>query len=259
MAHQARHDRVQVNHHQGFTGVHVEEDVVDLGVVMGHAQGQFPRVEHIGQPARLILHGQEPIQLFPDFRHAAAGIGLHILDQRFIALAGVVEIGDGVIQAAGVKIAQHHLEFAEGLARVAHHAQIVAGVERDGGHVIADAPEAAVVVHQVGFPAVLLARVMVMQAHLVRLFFPDVLRHQVDVFHQLNGIAERVGIYPLHQIAFDHRHARAVVPDVIGLVGTVHVALADFLVGKERAFQMKPFPYLLQFSRHLLIHGLSSL
>ena len=92
--------------------------------------------------------------------------------------------------------------------------------------------------------------VVVIQADLVRLLLADVFRHQINILHQLDRIAERIGVHPLHQIGFNDRHTGSVIADVIGLIRAVHVALAHFLVGKERSADVEAFSDLLQFARH---------
>ena len=40
----------------------IKEDVVDLGIIVGNAQGQLSGVKQIGESARFVLHGQQPVQ-----------------------------------------------------------------------------------------------------------------------------------------------------------------------------------------------------
>ena len=107
-----------------------------------------------------------------------------------------MEIRNGVIQLAGVKVRQHVLKIAEGLPRAAHHMEIFAAVEGDGGHIVAQPPE-AVLVHQIVFP---LRRMVKVQSVGLGVLFADVLGHPVNVAHQFHRVLERIGIHPLHQI-----------------------------------------------------------
>ena len=48
--------------------------------------------------------------------------------QLLIALAGVVEIGNGHVELLGIKVGQQHLELTKGLAGTAHYLQVRAGI-----------------------------------------------------------------------------------------------------------------------------------
>ena len=181
-----------------------------------------------------------------------ARVALHILAQLGVALAGVMEIRNGIIQAARVEIREHHLEAAECLARAAHHAQIVAGIVGYGGHVVAQPPE-AVLVKQIVAPVPRVMKVQILHAGML---LADVPRHPVDVLHQFHRPLKGVGVDPLHQIGFDLRHAGAVVADVVDLIRVVDIAHLDLLVGEKRAGNPKRLANLQQLARGLRIHRL---
>lgn len=163
-----------------------------------------------------------------------------------------MEVLDGVVQRAGVELGQHHLKVPERLTRAAHDLKIITAVERHRRHVVAQPPE-AVRVHQVVVP---LLRVMEVQALHRGEVGVDVLGHLVDVAHQLQRLLKGVGIHPLHQVRFDLRHARAVVADVVDLVGMVHVAHLNLLIREERAGDAEGFAHLEQLVGDVGIHGL---
>ena len=162
-----------------------------------------------------------------------------------------MEVGDSIEKLFRVEIGQQHLEIAERLARAAHHVQIVAGIERDGRHIVAQPPE-AVLVHQI---VVAVCGMMEVQALGFRVLGADVLRHAVDVLHQLHGVLEGVGVDALDEIGLDPRHARAVVADVIDLVGVVDVAYLDLLIGEKRAGDAEGFAHLQQLAGNVGVHG----
>ena len=74
--------------------------------------------------------------------------------------------------------------------------EIVAGVERDGRHIVAQPPE-AVLVHQI---IVAVGSMVETQALGLRMLCADVLRHAVDVPHQLHGMLVGVGVDTLDEI-----------------------------------------------------------
>ena len=85
-----------------------------------------------------------------------------------------------------------------------------------------------------------------MQALCLRVLGADVLRHAVDVLHQLHRVLESIGVHALDEIGLDPRHARAVVADVIDLVGMVDIAHLDLLIGEKRAGDAEGFAHLQQ-------------
>ena len=163
-----------------------------------------------------------------------------------------MEIGDGIEKLLRVKIGQQHLEIAERLTRAAHDAQVIAGIESDGGHIVAQPPE-AVLVHQI---VVAIGSVVEVQALRLRMLCADVLCHAVDIPHQFHGVLESIGVHPLDEIGFDPRHARAVVADVVDLVGVVHVAHLDLLIGEKRAGDAEGFAHLQELAGDGGIHGM---
>ena len=96
---------------------------------------------------------------------------------------------------------------------------------------------------------------MKMQALAVRVLHADVFRYPVDILHQFDRMLKGVGIHLLHQIGFDFRHAGAVIADIIDLVGVVHVAHLDLLIGEEGAGNAKRFAHLQQLPGNIGIHG----
>lgn len=94
-----------------------------------------------------------------------------------------------------------------------------------------------------------------MQTLVFRVLGADVLRHAVDVLHQLHGMLERVGVHALDEIGLDSRHARAVVADIIDLVGMVDIAHLDLLIGEKRAGDAEGFAHLQQLAGDVGVHG----
>ena len=142
-----------------------------------------------------------------------------------------MEARDGLRQLGNVKIRQIHLEFAEGLARIADDLIVCHGIEGDRGNVVRHPPE-ILAVNEIGFPV---GGVMEVQGQLSRLFRPDVLRDLIDVVHQADGVAEGICIDVLHQkgLGVPLRQAE------IHLVGMIYIAHLDGFVTQIVVFNAK--------------------
>ena len=217
----------------------MEQNVVDLGVVMGHPQRQLTGLLHIGELAGQILNTQHPLQFLPDFLQAAGGIGFHRGHQLGITVPGVVEIGDGLRQQADLKVRQIRLEVTKGFARVTDDQKIGADAVSNGGHIVGHSPE-VVFVDQVGLAVI---GVMEVQSGLSGLLGADVLRHQVDILHQTHRIPEGIGIDILHQ----ERLGLTVGQQEVDLVGLVHVTHLNGFISQIFVFNFKQSADLQQF------------
>ena len=58
MACEAGHDSIEIDHADGLAGIGVEEDVVDLGVVVGDAQGDAACGVEVVKYQGLFAHGE---------------------------------------------------------------------------------------------------------------------------------------------------------------------------------------------------------
>ena len=250
VGHEARHDGVQVDDDDGLSGGLIEQDVVDFGVVVGDANRKLSPLFHIGQLAGELLNAQKVVQLFLHVLYAAEAVLLRVLDERFVTLARIVEIRDGVAQLRRVKVGQGHLEIAEGFGRGADDVKAITGVVGDRGNVVAHTPE-FVALKNVG---VAVGSVVIVQTGLLRILPVDVLRHLVDVVHQGHRVLEGVGVDLLNQIAFDARHAGAVIADIVGAVGMVYVSDIDFFIAEKRAGQIEFVAHLLELPCKFFVH-----
>lgn len=111
------HRSVQVNHADAFPGHVVQHHVVQLGVVVRAAQGQFAGFQVVHHQMAVSLTGKVPVYFLLHFLHAAQGIGLNGFFQSRQAGSGVVEIGDGFKQGFTGKVRRELLELAEGARR----------------------------------------------------------------------------------------------------------------------------------------------
>ena len=95
---QARHDRVQVDHRQPAAGRLVQQDVVDLGVVVGHPLRHAPR--RPGPPARRpTASAPGRTRSRPGARRPGCAVSRRDgVFQRREPARGVVEIGDRLVQ-----------------------------------------------------------------------------------------------------------------------------------------------------------------
>ena len=197
---QAGHHRIQVNDAEGLTGPGVQHHVIQLGVVMGDAQGQLPFMEHIHQRGPIGL----PLQEFPDlilrvlcpaqpvFRQHGFELG--------ITVRGIMEVLYGLMQGPGGEIRQLALEGAEG------HGALVKILRRLRGL------ETKAVLHKVIDPPVALGAVMVIvsavhrghqmqAAPLLTDLFRQVTGDSTHVLHQAGNILEGHGAQALKNVS----------------------------------------------------------
>ena len=76
-----------------------------------------------------------------------------------------------------------------------------------------------------------------MERSLIGVFFADIARNAVNIFHDLDGIFENVGVDSLEKI----RSQRAVLRHIGCLIGRVDVAHRDDLVGIKLTREIKLF------------------
>ena len=162
-----------------------------------------------------------------------------------------MKIRNGVEKLGGIKVSEHHLEISKCLTRTAHDVQIIAGVKGNGGHIVAQTPE-AIFIHQIILTG---AKMVEVQALGFWMFGADMLSDAVNILHQLDGMLESIGVHALHQIGLDLGHPSAVIADVINLIGMVDIAHLDLIIREKWARNAKSFAYLQELTSNILIHG----
>ena len=95
-------------------GLGIQHDVVQLGVVVSHPQGQDPLGQLVHQGAAHLLMGQGKVDLLPHLRRPAQRVPGHGLLELPEAGRGVVEIPDGFVEGLRREVGQCLLEAAEG-------------------------------------------------------------------------------------------------------------------------------------------------
>ena len=113
---QARHHRVQVDHADAATGLVVQHHVVELGVVVRHALGDLALLATLQQTAEGVGARHDEVDLGLDVLGAVEGVLLDGGLERLVALHGVVEVGDRLMEAGVGEVRHHVLEAGEGLA-----------------------------------------------------------------------------------------------------------------------------------------------
>ena len=98
---QAGHYGVQVDDAHALAALAVHEHVVELGVVMGHTQGQLAVPQSLESHGAISLPGGDKVQLRLHVLHPAHGVGGHGSLQLGQAVLGVVEAGNGLRVSAG--------------------------------------------------------------------------------------------------------------------------------------------------------------
>ena len=115
--HAARHDRVEVHHAHGLAGLDVEHHVVELGVVVRDALGDFALRQSVKDHVRNLLLFAGELDLAFGLGRAVELVLLNRLLQRGKAPARVVKMRNGLGQALSGQIHQQALKPPEGLAR----------------------------------------------------------------------------------------------------------------------------------------------
>ena len=201
----ARHHGVQIDHADALAGGLIHENIVELGVVVGHAKGEFPFGQKPHHVTAVRLAGRHKIDLGLNAFGAAAHVGSQGFFKVCIAVHGVVEFADGLVQGGGGIAGQLALKVAEG------HGALVKIL---GGFGLLQAqgaldkgihpPGAAVGIGVVVF-ALLCGHHVHGLAHGIAALLLDhaaqVAGHAADVLHQALGVGEGVGVDALQDIA----------------------------------------------------------
>ena len=202
----AGHDGVQVDDADGLLGHLVQQDVGELGIVVGHAEGEVAARQGIHDEGALVGAVGDESDLFADGIHPSGGVPLHGGEEVGVSLLGVVEIGDGLDEFGCVKVRESSLEVTEGLAHAGKGLGAVHRKAADGAlHEVVGAPEAALIVgvavgsflgedNPHGSPLGILARLGQTLA--------DMVGDRDDVVHDPDGVLEDGGVEDLEDVAF---------------------------------------------------------
>ena len=202
---QARHHGVQVNDADALAGILVDEDVVEFGVVVRHAQGQPAGAQRLQRHAAIRRMG-----LYErDLRRAVLRAAQLVRSQRLFkigeAVFSVVEFFNGLEQGIGGIILQHALEIAERLGGSIEQLRRFCFLQAQRiFHKGIHAPCAALAVgeicravfgaqHRHGFPRRVAAVFLNEIAQIVR--------HAHDVLHELVRVLECGGAHALEDVA----------------------------------------------------------
>ena len=129
-----------------------------------------------------------------------------------------MEIGDGVAQKRGVELVEGFLEAPEGLSGVLHYHGVLGGAVGHGIDVSVHSPECG------AFIVIVLAvgGVYVAQALDVRMVLGHELGNQLDVVHDIPGLAEHVGVDLLDDVGM-----HPAVDQEVRAAGVVDLAYID--------------------------------
>ena len=76
----------------------VQQDVIELGIIVCHAQRQFAGSQRILNSCHLCLPGQRKFNFRLNLRCPVHGVALQCLQKRAVTVGRIVEIRDGLVQ-----------------------------------------------------------------------------------------------------------------------------------------------------------------
>lgn len=108
-----RHDRVKVDNAKTLAGRFVEQDVVQLGVVVGDAQRQLARCQQIHHNVILCFAGADKLNFTLHLCGTTHAVLSHGALEVNEALGCVVEVRDCLVQSMGRVVGKLMLEIAK--------------------------------------------------------------------------------------------------------------------------------------------------
>ena len=109
----ARHDSVQVDDADGFAGFIVDHDVVQLGVVVGDAQGNLFLFQETVENACQILVGEDEFDFPLNAGRPAADIIFYCFPERTESGLGIVKSRNCLVESGRRIIGQQPLKVSE--------------------------------------------------------------------------------------------------------------------------------------------------
>ena len=223
----AGHDGIQVNDANGLLGDLVQEDVGELGIVVGHAEGKRAVSQRVHNEAALLCAVGDELDLILHQMGSARGVPLQRGQEVGVAALGIVEVGNGFDQHRGIEIRQSALEVAEGLAHAAEGLGAVQHEAADGAlHEVIGAPEAALLVGIAvcavgGEDDVQRAALGILAG--LRQTLADMVSDGDNVVHNPDGILEYGGVEDLKDVALAPLHGNDVGRVDVAVTADPHV------------------------------------
>ena len=220
------HDGVQIDDADRAAGNVVQHDVVELGVVVRHPQGQLAGGQHIHQHPHVRLTRPDEGDFLRCLRRPAGGVFRHGGFKIPIPGSGIVKVGDRFVQGGGGIVRQQPLKAAEGTAGIIEMLRFGGGLIGDG---VFDEDKCAPIA-AVGRGVIGLSGFGGNQGQAFPVGIAAVRRHHPaqiggdihHVLHQGGHVLEDVVVHPLENIAAAGR----VFPLAENAVGIVDVAAA---------------------------------
>ena len=126
-----RHGGIQVDDAQGRMGLFIQHHIVELGIVVGHPQGEHPGVEHFRQPGAHLLMSQRKGDFLFHRSGPAHGVPGNGLPENPEPVRGVVEVANGFVEGFRRESAELLLEGAEGNGALVQIPGTLGGLKAD--------------------------------------------------------------------------------------------------------------------------------
>ena len=196
---QTGHNGIQIQDAQTLPGVPVQQNIVQLGIVVGDPQGQFTGFPHFLQNTSdlLLLEGES--NLFLHTGQTTHGIGSDGFLQLTEPVNGVVEFGNGFVQRVSGEVGQLMLEPTKGNSALVEILIRFRHIQTETANVIVHSPVFIILV-PMAEGAVGLGGDKMKTAVGIILCFPKIIGNSSGVFHDLYRVLEYVFIDSLQNI-----------------------------------------------------------
>ena len=238
-----RHDGVEVDDCNRSAGDIVKHDVVELGIVVSHPQRKFSSRQQVDEPVGVGLPGAYESDLGLHVGRAAGRVFRHRFLKVFVAVGGVVEVGDDLMQGLGRIRRQQTLEFSERACGIIEMLRLADGLESDG---VLDenetAPVLALLVLQIQRAVLCGDELEAFPVGIAALGEDAFLQKGGDmdhIVHQLGHIGKHVFVHPLEDIP----PLGIPLPPAADAIGIVDMAAAVRLGVHGLALQGKTLGY----------------
>ena len=202
---QSRHDGVQIDDTDAFSGGIVNEDVVEFGIIVGNTGRDLPGCLQVTEGVCKSLMIQNKPDLLFYRGSSSANIGGHSLLKGFKTLCRVMKIRNGLMKGFCRKICQHTLEMPERNGTLVKIRRLLHLIVAGGSlYEKIDPPVLSFAVQIIRLSISGTYDRQSLPFRITAVFFAflfDPLRYMNNVFHKFHGFFKNILIHSLKDIA----------------------------------------------------------